>query len=386
MLNFQCLPGGARATALSAESGVTQEWEGFRWDSAVLGLTITMYFRLTAGSWLICWASWAGPGLISLLAKKNLGIIFSSPVILDTEIIHCCAWLPRRAVSVWQEELFQLLASEMTMTPPTVAPGGYLPKLQLGAGGLFLSSFHLYNCLSRVPVRDITVVVKRLNDLHLTQGREILIALSKTTSTGEVWRVLYFSEDRLKILTQRRNALSLFPSTAMASWSPDTAQGQRFLNADTECRCLLFCFLMPHTRWILCLKEESSTGAHEKYPSAGPVISSGDISKPPSLSETLPRHREHKSGSRSFPQFGKGQYSTTCGGCGRTWYLIPLLHLSASPAQAHQALQVMLWADEPQTHCSSGLFSASLPKELGDSWVSTNQSLLADREAESRIF
>lgn len=84
----------------SQESPRSGKVSGETLHFAVLGLTITIYFRLTAGSWLICWASWAGPGLISLSTKKDLGIIFSSPVTLDTEKIHCCAWLPWRAVSV----------------------------------------------------------------------------------------------------------------------------------------------------------------------------------------------------------------------------------------------------------------------------------------------
>lgn len=53
---------------------------------------------------------------------------------------------------------------------------------------------------------------------------------------------------------------------------------------------------MPDTRQILCLKEESFTGAHENGPSSGPAISSCDFSsKPPSRPETLPRNREQKS-------------------------------------------------------------------------------------------
>lgn len=122
---------------------------------------------------------------------------------------------------LWQEELFPAPGCRDDHDSTNSGSWRIFAKAPAGAGGLFLSSFHMYNCLSGVSVRDITVVAKRLNHLHLTQVREILIVVPKTTLTGEGWSVLYFSEDRFKILTQRRNALSLFPSTAMASWSPD---------------------------------------------------------------------------------------------------------------------------------------------------------------------
>lgn len=46
----------------------------------------------------------------------------------------------------------------------------------------------------------------------------------------------------------------------------------------------------------------------------------------------------------------------------------------------------ILWANEAQTHCNSGLLSASLTKEEGDSWVRVSWCLVELREAGSRIF
>lgn len=100
MLNFQCLAGGARPTALSAKSGVTQEWKGFRWDTSLCCAGFGHHHIFQVDSWflahLLSLMGWARFNL----TKKDLGIIFSSPVTLDTEKIHCCAWLPWRAVSV----------------------------------------------------------------------------------------------------------------------------------------------------------------------------------------------------------------------------------------------------------------------------------------------
>lgn len=71
-----------------------------------------------------------------------------------------------------------------------------------------------------------------------------------------------------------------------------SVQDQSFLNADSECRCLMFCFLVPHTRRILCLREESFTGAHEKYSSYKIMWLLLQTTSPP---ETLPRNRKQKS-------------------------------------------------------------------------------------------
>lgn len=122
-----------------------------------------------------------------------------------------------------------------------------------------------------------------------------------------------------------------------------SVQDQSFLNADSECRCLMFCFLVPHTRRILCLREESFTGAHEKYSSAGPAIRSCDFSSKP------PPHQRHCQetesrrvfGSRSFSQSGRGQYSGTCGECGRMWYQILQLQPPYFSNTNTQALQVI---------------------------------------------
>lgn len=213
MLNFQYLAGGARATALSAESGVTQEWKGFRWDTAVLGLAITIYFRWTAGSWLICWFSWAGQGLKSLHKEEQL--------------YH---------------------SSQVEPWPPEILT----PDISFSSGPELSERW------------------------QWVQVFDIMLCDASHKADPLSWGVLYWSTWEISI-----------------SWT-----------------CYKF-------MWLL-------------------------------LQSTFPTRNTAKKqrrvfGSRSFPQSGQGQCcsSSTCGGCGRMGYQIPLLHLPASPTQACQALQEM---------------------------------------------
>lgn len=95
-------------TALFGEPQVRQEWKDFRWDAALHCAAFGHHhiFWVAAASWLICWALWARPSLILLTARKDLEVIFSSPVVSDTERTRCSAWLLWGALSVWQREPF----------------------------------------------------------------------------------------------------------------------------------------------------------------------------------------------------------------------------------------------------------------------------------------
>lgn len=151
-------------TALSGEPGVGQEWKGFWWDTALhcAGFGHHHIFWVTAGSWLICWALWSGPGLISLTARKDLEVIFSSPMILDTEGRRRSAWLPRGAMPVQWCEPFPSSWLQRRLYRQWL-----LANAPAGTGCPFSSSFHPSNCLPGAAVREVNVVFKRKRDFMI---------------------------------------------------------------------------------------------------------------------------------------------------------------------------------------------------------------------------